>query len=300
VSRGLLLLLSAFLSAAVAFVVALRGSKLGWLPTATNYRGRLLPVVLGIAVTSGVVVGSLAVLMGDLRRARILPTIEGTLQILVAIVMVFIAGLFDDRHPHLARGLMAHARALARGTLTSGILKLVAIVVASTVVIEATRGISLDSAVGIAFIAGTANLWNQLDVAPGRAIKFYLLAAVAVLGATALMGLCVPCGFSVFVITGLAAALVALPFDLREWAMLGDGGSNVLGFLVGAGLFLRLSTGWLWIGLGVVLVLTLLAETVTLSRFITAAPLRWFDDFGRIRPVSPASVLGENPRLPEG
>jgi hypothetical protein len=292
-SRESLLLLAALLSAAVAFVVTLRGSKFRWLPTATNYRGRLLRVVLGIAVTSGVVVGSLAVLMGDLRRARILPTIEGTLQILVAIVMVFIAGLFDDSQPQLVRGPMAHARALARGRLTSGILKMVAIAVAATVVVDATRGLSLGVLVGIAFIAGTANLWNLLDVTPGRSIKFFLLAAIGILVAIVLLGLCVTCGFSVFLITGLAAALVALPFDLRESAMLGDGGSNVLGFLVGAGLFLRLSTTWLWIGLGAVLALTLLAETITLSRIIRAAPLRWFDDLGRVRPGAPVGLQSE-------
>lgn len=298
-SRESLLLLAALLSAAVAFVVILRASRFG-LPSAMNYEGRRLPIVLGIALTAGVFVGSLAVLMGDLRRARILPTIEGTLQILVAIAMVFVAGLFDDTQPQLVRGLMAHARAMARGRLTSGILKMVAIAVAATVVVDATRGLSLGVLVGIPFIAGTANLWNLLDVAPGRSIKFFLLAAIGILVAIVLLGLCVTCGFSVFLITGLAAALVALPFDLRESAMLGDGGSNVLGFLVGAGLFLRLSTTWLWIGLGAVLVLTLLAETITLSRIIRAAPIRWFDDLGRVRPGAPASFPSEKAHPADG
>jgi hypothetical protein len=36
--------------------------------------------------------------------------------------------------------------------------------------------------------------------------------------------------------------------------------------------------------------LNLLAETVTLSRVIRgAAPLRWFDDLGRIRPAEPST-----------
>ena len=76
-------------------------------------------------------------------------------------------------------------------------------------------------------------------------------------------------------------------FDLRERAMLGDGGANLLGFTVGLGLYVVLH-GW-----GVALdgrrsrsSLNVLAETVTLSRVIDAIPpLRWFDDLGAASPA---------------
>jgi hypothetical protein len=235
-SPAILVPVVAILSAAVAFVVIMNGRRLRP-PSATNHRGKRLPVILGMAVTAGIVVGGLAALLSDLRAARTLPTIRGTLQILGGLV-------------------------------------------------------------GILFIAGATNLWNLLDVAPGRSTKFFVLAAVALEVAIAAASRDAPRGFSVFVITGLAAALVALPFDLREHAMLGDGGANVLGFLVGAGLYVKLSTGWLWIGLAVVVALTLLAETVTLTRLIRAVPpLRWFDDLGRaaaVRAEAPGkSLVGE-------
>jgi UDP-GlcNAc:undecaprenyl-phosphate/decaprenyl-phosphate GlcNAc-1-phosphate transferase len=290
----LLVTLMALLSAVVTMAVILRGSRLRP-PRALNYRGERLLVILGIAVTAGVVAASLGALAADFREGAPLPTIRGTLQATVAIVMVFVAGLFDDAQPHRVRGLVAHARALGRGRLTSGLVKLAALLAAATLFIEATRGLTLGRVVGILFIAGSANLWNSLDVAPGRAIKYFLLAGVALQAAMAALTPCATCGFSVFVIAALAAAAVALPFDLGERAMLGDGGANVLGFIIGAGLYLRLSTNWLWAALVVVVALTLVAETLTLSRVIRAVPpLRWFDRLGRLdQPLGRARA--ENP-----
>jgi UDP-GlcNAc:undecaprenyl-phosphate GlcNAc-1-phosphate transferase len=298
VSPAVLVPAVAFLSAAVVLVVIMYGRRLP-LPSATNYRGARVPVILGAAVTAGIVVGGLAALVSDLDKGRTLPTIRGTLQILVATTMVFVAGLFDDAQPARVRGLRAHGLALVRGRVTSGVVKLVTFIVAAMILVEATRGLSVEGVVGILFIAGATNLWNLLDVAPGRSMKFFILAALALQGAIAAASLDAPGGFSVFVFTGLAAALVALPFDLREHAMLGDGGANVLGFLVGAGLYLRLPIAWQWVALAVVVVLTVLAETVTLTRIMRAVPpLRWFDDWGRRRetvdaPPAPVSVPGD-------
>jgi UDP-GlcNAc:undecaprenyl-phosphate GlcNAc-1-phosphate transferase len=289
VSTTVLVAMMAVFSAGVTLGVILRGSRFRP-PTATNYRGERLLVVLGLAVTAGVVLASLGALAVDARRGRLLPTVRGTLQVVVAIVMVFVAGLFDDAQPHRIRGLAAHGRALARGLVTSGIIKLVALLAAAALFVEATRGLTLGEIPGVLLIAGSANLWNLLDVAPGRSIKYFLLAGVALQTAAAALSLCATCGFSVFLIAALAAALVAFPFDLREQAMLGDGGANLLGFLVGAGLFLRLSEAWLWVAVAVVVILTVVGETITLSRVIRAVPpLRWFDGLGRRRGVVAAA-----------
>lgn len=294
----LLVAMVAVLSTVVTLGMILRGSRLRP-PTATNYRGERLLVVLGIAVTAGVVAAGLGALAADFREGALLPTIRGTLQAIVAILMVLVAGLFDDAQPHRVRGLVAHGRALAGGRFTSGVVKLAALLAAAALFIEATRGLALGGVAGVLFIAGSANLWNSLDVAPGRSIKYFLVTGVALQAAVAALLPCAVCGFSVFMIAALAAVLVALPFDLGERAMLGDGGANVLGFLVGAGLYLRLSTVWLWTALAVVVALSLVAETVTLSRVIQAVPpLRWFDDLGRSRGAMDASVARQ-PSAPE-
>jgi len=71
--------------------------------------------------------------------------------------------------------------------------------------------------------------------------------------------------------------------DLRERAMLGDCGSNLLGF--GAGLWLYVASSDVGvIALAVTAVsLNMVAETITLSRSIDSIPpLRWVDALGRL------------------
>ena len=73
-----------------------------------------------------------------------------------------------------------------------------------------------------------------------------------------------------------------LPFDLRETAMLGDSGSNLLGFAAGIGLYVVLPDPWVAVAAGVAVVLNVVAETVSFSRVIERTPpLRWVDALGR-------------------
>ena len=81
------------------------------------------------------------------------------------------AGLADDLWSGAERGLRAHLRARR----TTGVLKLV---VLPAVGLLATRKLS-----GALLVALAANLWNQLDTKPGRALKAYLLVAATAAGA---------------------------------------------------------------------------------------------------------------------
>lgn len=258
-----------FVSAAVTLVVvlALRGVRR---PSAVNHRGVRLPLILGIALEAGSVASAASLWI------IAVPSGAG-IRTLVAAGIVFLAGLIDDVLPPGPRGLRGHFRALAGGHMTTGILKLLVTVVASIVVVAVLpRGPFPVQLAGVVTVAGSTNLWNGLDVAPGRAIKAFLVAGAGVL----LAGVSVVA--SPIVAAVFAAAIVAFPFDLRERAMLGDGGSNLLGFTAGVGLHLVLPPGGLFVAAAVIVVLNLVAETVTLTRFIEAvAPLRWADGLGR-------------------
>jgi UDP-N-acetylmuramyl pentapeptide phosphotransferase/UDP-N-acetylglucosamine-1-phosphate transferase len=196
--------------------------------------------------------------------------------LLTACLLVLAAGLVDDVVSIGPRGLRSHLRALAAGHLTTGILKLTVIVGASIVAVAQTHPSALwEAASGVVLLAGAANVWNGLDVRPGRALKAYLPCALPFLlagepaAAPALVGV---------LVTGLAA----LPLDLREVAMLGDGGSNLLGFAVGLGSVLVLPD-WAALAAAVAVVgLNVVADTIGFSRVIDAAPpLRWIDRLGR-------------------
>jgi len=233
-----------------------------------NHAGRRVPVVLGLALVPG------AALVGAVAAP---PLRAGGVAFLVAWVGLGVVGLVDDLFGHGPRGLGGHLGSLARGRPTTGILKLIAAAGAAAAIAALSGGGLARILAGTVLIAACVNVWNALDVAPGRCLKWGIVALGATLPALWQLGVGrLSAGI-------LASALLLLPFDLRERAMLGDAGSNPLGLAVGVALFLALPTGWVVAAALVALLLQLAAETVTISRLIgSAPPLRWFDRLGRL------------------
>lgn len=235
------------------------------LPTASNHRGADLPVSLGISLVLAVIV------------AAWLNGFPGPWSVGAGLLLIAFAGFVDDWRGSEARGIRAHLGSLARGRLTTGILKILAGFAGGLLAVLALGGSPSRQLVGLVVIASAANLGNVLDVAPGRALKFFI-PLIALLLAVAWPAPHVP-----LLAAALGAAVGLLWFDLRERAMLGDAGSNPLGFLVGVGLYLVLPTVGLGVALVAILGLQLVAETITLSRVIRAVPpLRWYDGLGRL------------------
>lgn len=257
---------------------------------APNHRGVLLPRTLWIPPLLGGVAtglaGTLIVRAFAEPGRHVAPALVATL----GCVLVTAAGLVDDLSPQRARGLRGHLRALADGHLTTGLLKAVVTVGAAVVVVAASGDRSaLGALAGVVVLAAAANLWNGLDVAPGRAVKAYLLASAAI-GAAGLAASFRGWSEASVWVGVTVGAIVALPFDVRERAMLGDAGANLLGFATGVALVTG-SSEQVLVVLAIALVgLNLVAETFTLSRAIeTIAPLRWLDRLGRL-PDAPSSA----------
>src|SRR5207342_1959242 len=158
-----------------------------------------------------------------------------------AVSAIAAIGLADDLWSGPERGFRRHLRS----GRTTGVLKLVGIPLVGLV---ATRKVSGALLVGLA-----ANLLNQLDTRPGRALKAYLLGAFA-LGA--------PVG----------SAVLLLPYDLREKGMLGDAGSNALGAMLGLSSVSRLTGKSRWLAIGALAGLTLLGERRSLGEVIERTP----------------------------
>jgi hypothetical protein len=246
---------------------------------ALNHRGVRLPLILGPVIG---LVALLARFGGALAGHALAASV--TWAIPAGAAVVFAAGLLDDLRGGDDRGLLGHVSALRSGRVTTGIVKAAAAAGGGAIVVALLPGRSaLDSILSVLVMAAAANLWNGLDVAPGRAGKAFLAAGVAVM---ALFTANTP----VFLAAMVGAAGAALWFDLREEAMLGDSGSNLLGFVAGAHLCLRVGTAGLAAAAAALVLLNVLAETVTLSRLIEASPpLRWVDRVGRRRmPARPA------------
>jgi hypothetical protein len=192
-------------------------------PLAVNHRGQRLPVV-----------GWLAGVQPD-----------------PAVSAVAAIGLADDLWSGQERGFRAHLTAGG----TTGVLKLVGI---PLVALLRTRSLS-----GALLVAGSANLLNQLDTKPGRALKSYIGAALA---------LDAPLGL----------AVLLLPYDLRERVMLGDAGSNALGALLGFKSVGRFRGWGRWAAVAGVVALNVVGERRSLGALIERTPgISQLDRLGR-------------------
>jgi len=172
-----------------------------------------------------------------------------------SVAPVAAVGLVDDLWSGPERGFRAHLR----GGATTGTLKLVAIPLWA---LWRTRSVQ-----GAVLVALSANVLNQLDTRPGRALKAFLVGS-ALLGGR-------PRG-------AVAVAVLLAPYDLREMTMLGDAGSNALGAVLGLESVRRLAGLRRASAIGALAVVTLIGERRSLGGLIETTPgLRALDALGR-------------------
>ncbi|HEX6989723.1 MAG TPA: hypothetical protein VF282_09695, partial [Bacillota bacterium] len=185
--------------------------------TRENWRGSTVPTALGVALPAAGAAGStLASLV-----AGPWPGAAAGLGLVTAAALF---GLLDDLTDRGRRhGWATHARGLLRGPWTGGTAKLVGIstaALAAGAFCTGARGVPpgalgwLAAAAAGLVGAGTANLVNLADTRPGRALKLWYLAAIA-------LGLAGPPAASAWLFPWAAAALPLLARDLAEGAMLG-------------------------------------------------------------------------------
>ncbi len=172
-----------------------------------------------------------------------------------SVLPVAAIGLADDLWSGPERGFRAH---LGRGA-TTGTLKLIGIPLFA---LARTRSLS-----GALLVGLSANTVNQLDTRPGRALKAFAVGALLV-GGVPKRAVCV--------------AVLLAPYDLREMTMLGDGGSNALGAVLGFSSVEKLTGRRRWSAIGALALLTVVGERRSLGAAIESTPvLRDFDRLGR-------------------
>jgi UDP-N-acetylmuramyl pentapeptide phosphotransferase/UDP-N-acetylglucosamine-1-phosphate transferase len=253
-----------------------------------NYRGRPLPFPFGLLALAAALLALIPLmLLAVLASAEVFhPEIW---PVAVYVLGVLALGLIDDTLGERAhggagrggegaapRGWRGHGSAVLRGELSTGALKAagslgLALLAMSWLGLSDARWLL---AAGVLVLA--TNAFNLLDLRPGRSTKAFVL-----LG----LGLGIGSGsprqlwtLGLFV----APALVAGLYDLRERAMLGDTGANLLGALAGLWLVLALSGTGQVIALILLAALTLYGELRSISGFVERTPgLRHLDSLGR-------------------
>jgi UDP-GlcNAc:undecaprenyl-phosphate GlcNAc-1-phosphate transferase len=240
-----------------------------------NYRGRRVAFPLGVLS----VVGALAALipLALVQRLKVAEVFyPQTSTVVVYVLGVAFLGLLDDLLGGEPRGWRGHGRAVLRLRFSTGAMKAVG-----------SLGLALYAIGELGFSTGrwllasavlvlATNVFNLLDLRPGRATKAFVLLAVGLMLGTARL--------APLWTVGLFAgpALVAGSYDLRERAMLGDTGSNLLGALAGLWLVLSLSEIGQLAALAVLGAITVYGELRSIGKLVERVPLlRQLDSWGR-------------------
>ena len=267
------------LVASLVAAAAITPTTVRGLGTRSNYRGAQVGFPAGIAlVLSALVALVVAAPLYQFADQAVFESGFGL--VLIYVLGVAFLGLMDDMLGSAEgqpRGWRGHFGALAAGHISTGVLKAfgslgLALMVAADPSVNAGTYI-----LSVAVLVLATNVFNLLDLRPGRAGKAFVLLGVGLLiGSQDLHPFW---AVSLFV----GPILVYLPLDLREVGMLGDTGSNVIGAVAGLWLILTFtSTVGLAVTAAVLALITLYGEFRSISAFVERTPgLRQLDLLGR-------------------
>lgn len=247
-----------------------------------NFRGRPIACPIGVAVVASALVAlaPLAPFDALVDEGLLHPELERWITYIIGVAFL---GLLDDVVGRGAaddspRGWRGHAEAVVSGRMSTGAIKALGALALAAFVLSRRGEEGWQYAADIALLLLATNVMNLLDTGPGRSEKaFALLAAGLTAGAWTLGPLELLGPF-------VAPAAVAGAYTLRERAMLGDTGSNVLGALAGIWLLTALGDGGRLVALGAVALVTVYGEFRSIGALIERVPpLSALDSLGRLK-----------------
>jgi UDP-GlcNAc:undecaprenyl-phosphate/decaprenyl-phosphate GlcNAc-1-phosphate transferase len=289
--QSLPLILSIVVAALVAppLVRALRDQGF----VTTNYRGAPLPFPTGMAIPVAAMLALIPLALiqelGDVTvfKPGVYPAVTYVIGVaLLGLIDDFVgSGLFDAMRlecpggeRQAPRGWRGHGRAILGGGFSTGAVKAAGSLGLALFALSGQHRSTGEYLVGVGVLVLATNVFNLLDLRPGRSAKVLIILGAALsLSAWDASGL-----WTVGLFAG--PILVLIPFDLRERGMLGDTGSNAIGAVAGLWLVATLSTTGQAIALAAMAVVTVYGEFRSISALIERTPgLRQLDSLGRIQ-----------------
>jgi UDP-N-acetylmuramyl pentapeptide phosphotransferase/UDP-N-acetylglucosamine-1-phosphate transferase len=190
--------------------------------TTENYKGQLIPQGYGLLFGINLIIISIGgTLVG-------IYDFDLTTKLIILLLTMTLIGIIDDTLGYKEfQGFKGHLQALFdKHKLTTGLLKMIFSFIVVFYLFFYWYSSFLSSVVATFVVLLAANFINLLDFRPGRALKafiFCLLLLIIYLKEEIL----------VLALPSLIITLFSLPFDLKQKAMMGDVGSNLLGALLG-------------------------------------------------------------------
>ncbi len=246
--------------------------------TLQNYRKRRVPTGGGLVLISTYLLTTAYFLF--ISEQNLIPFRKWLLALTLLITGLGFFGLIDDvLGKHGVGGFRGHFSELLKGHVTTGLIKAVGGAVVCLVVAAFVSAGPASIIVNGLLMALMANIFNLLDLRPGRAMKLFLILGIVIFVFSF--------SSSFWILSGLflGAVIVLLGADLSESCMLGDVGSNVIGGITGFAIAVNFNL----VVSSVALLLAVLAHIYTeghsISKLIENTPvLRRLDELGRTKP----------------
>lgn len=242
-----------------------------------NYKSDMIPTSVGIVFIFAQVItmGILQVLS----QLQIFSQLDSGFNFVYLLGFVFMGllGLLDDLiGDSKTKGLKGHIKAFFNGILTTGAIKaflgfFISLVVSSYISISIK-----DFVINSLIIGLFTNLINIFDLRPGRATKIFIILSIIFIITSPIRN------YKYILYSFFGILLPYLSLDFKAKAMMGDAGSNVLGFTLGLYAAISYSFTIRCIILLILLIIHILAENVSFSKVIeNNRVLKFLDEIGR-------------------
>lgn len=246
--------------------------------TRENYKGEKIPTSLGVVfILNTLLIISLFFI--------IYPFYTGNMFLIMLFFLPILGflGLLDDFvGTKDKKGFRGHFKAFLKFKMTSGFIKaffgfLISVIVCIFIFFKEDGTNWIEIFISAIIIALLTNFFNLLDLRPGRAIKIYfMLTAITLYFANDWL----IDTFEVSAILG-GTLLIYSFYDFKGKAMMGDVGSNVLGFVMGVLVVVNFSYLSKIFILGGLILFHILSEFYSLSEAIEKNRfLRFLDKLG--------------------
>lgn len=239
--------------------------------TCENYEKKTIPTSVGIGFifTQVITIGILE---------TIAPTGDNfNLIYLLGFVFMGVLGLLDDLiGDSRTKGLKGHLMAVYKGTLTTGALKaFLGFFISLMVSIYLSNSI-VDIIINSLIVGLFTNFINIFDLRPGRSTKVFMVISIIFI----MTGVYRENNYILLSFFGILIPYITLDFKAK--AMMGDTGSNILGFTLGIYATVSFDLHFRYIVLNLLILIHVLAEKVSFSKIIeNNRVLRYLDSLGR-------------------
>lgn len=234
-----------------------------------NYKGQDIPIGMGMLFSIATIISLSALYL-------FFPFDEISFIFIFGLTSMSFLGIIDDLLGNRdTTGLKGHIGKLLRLKLTTGGLKALMGGVVSILVSMPFHNNIFLLFLNALIIALFTNLINLFDLRPGRAIKFYLLYTIVL--------------FIFFnqqnnylLMISTIIVLIYFPMDIKALAMMGDVGSNFLGFVLGFFTTIYFTNSFKVIILTLLILIHIFAEKSSITKLIeNNRILRFIDKLGR-------------------